>query len=128
LTSVTLDSNVKKFLAALCACVKSKTVSQPDPQSPFSDPTPSELEMVTDAAHIAEHGHSLKRKASQGVTDMQARIDLLTGQKRLILDQIEEADPQIASSLTQQLNSLNTELREAQDRLAGYQTQLQGLN
>ena len=120
---------LKKFLAAVGACVKSKTVSQPEP-SPFSDPTPAELEMILDETNIAARGRPLARTPAQGVADMQARIEFLTAQIQQVKDQVKlkKADVKFQAFATPMLETLARDLTEAQDRLREYQTQLQGLN
>jgi hypothetical protein len=121
---------LKKLLAALRLCVKSKTVSQPEPPSPFSDPTPTELEMILDATNIVAKGHPLARTPEQGIADMQARIALLTRQIQQVKEQIKlkKADAKFQTYAGSVLADLNRNLTEAQDRLHEYQTQQQGLN
>jgi hypothetical protein len=96
---------------------------------PFTDPTPAELEMLNDTAHQAEHGRPMKRPAVQGIADMQARIELLTGQKRRLLDQMAgrmAKDERLSDEAA--LADLNKDLREAEDRLREYQVQHEGRN
>jgi hypothetical protein len=103
-------------------------VSQPEP--PFSDPTPAELEMILDATNITEKGRPLARPPAQGVADMQARIELLNSQIQKVKEQlkIKKSDAKFQASAQPVLNDLVRDLGEAQDRLREYQTQLQGLN
>lgn len=63
-------------------------------------------------------GHPAKRTAQEGIADMEARIKLLQSRigKANDCDQVEE------------LHALNSELREARECLAEYQTQLDGRN
>jgi hypothetical protein len=121
---------LKKLLAVLCLCVKSKTVSQPEPQPPFSDPTPAELEMILDATNLAERGRPLARTPAQGVADMEARIELLTRQIQQVKEQLKlkKADAKFQASAQPILADLTRDLGEAQIRRREYQTQLQGLN
>lgn len=121
---------LKKLLAVPSLSVKSKTVSQPESQPPFSDPTPAELEMIIDAANIMEKGHPLARSPAQGITDMQARIELLNSQIQKVKKQLKlkKADAKFQASAQPVLNDLIRDLAEAQARLHEYQTQLQGLN
>jgi len=119
---------LKKLLAALRLCVKSKTVSQPE--QPFSDPTPAELEMILDATNITEKGRPLARTPAQGVADMQARIELLTPQIQQVEDQLKlkKTDAKFQASAQPVLDDLVRDLAEAQSRLRECQTQLKGLN
>jgi exonuclease VII large subunit len=119
---------LKKLLAALRLCVKSKSVSQPE--TPFSDPTPVELEMILDATNIAEKGRPLTRTPAQGVADMQARIEFLNSQIQNVKEQlkIKRADAKFQAAAQPVLSDLVRDLAEAQNRLHEYQTQLQGLN
>ena len=103
------------------------------PQSPSrsdrNDPTPAELEIIADEMHLAAHGQSLQRKAVQGIADMQARIDLLTGQRRLVADQLAQAmEDRTRTLLDQQLIAIQGELADAQTRLREYQLRQSPLN
>jgi uncharacterized small protein (DUF1192 family) len=121
---------LKKLLAALRLCGKSKTVSQPEPPSPFSDPTPTELEMILDATNIVAKGHPLARTAAQGIADMESRINLIVTQIQRVKEQIKlkKADAKFQTYAGSVLADLNRDLTEAQDRFHEYQTQQQGLN
>jgi flagellar basal body-associated protein FliL len=106
-------------------------MTQPDP---FRDPTEAELEMIADGAHQAAHGRPLRRAAAAGVAAMTARIATLTTSKRNVLDAIDantvqyHHDVSYQTAMDKSLAELNQQLREAQDRLREYQTQLEGLN
>ena len=119
---------LKKLLAVLRFYVKSKSVSQPESPSPFSDPTPVELEMILDATNLAEKGRPHARPSAQGIADMQARIDFLNSQIRQIEEQAKKSDEKFKSFAATVLTDLNRDLIEAQDRLREYQTRLQRLN
>jgi len=121
---------LKKLLAALRFCVKSEPVSQPESPSPFSDPTPVELEMILDATNLAEKGHPLARPSAQGIADMQARIEFLNSQIQQVEGQIKlkRADKKFQAFATTVLADLNRDLLEAQNRLREYQTKFRGLN
>jgi hypothetical protein len=105
-------------------------VSQPDSPSPFSDPTPTELEMILDATNIAEKGRPLARTPAQGIADMESRISLIVPQIQQVKEQIKlkKADEKFQAYAGSVLTDLNRNLTEAQDRLHEYQTQQQGLN
>ena len=67
------------------------------------------------------------KTADQGVLDMQARIDMLKGDKAKTLNAMDGADGHRLASLTGDLNELNQEIAEAETRLTEYKAQ-QGLN
>ena len=87
-------------------------------QNPL-DPTEVDLQIVEDEAL----GHPVKRCAHQGVADMQARITQLNAEKKKLLEQMDTR-----TDLDSQLSTLNSQLREAQDRLAEYELQAQSHN
>ncbi len=98
-------------------------------RSDFAAPTPAELEIIASEMHLAGHGQILQRKAAQGIADMQARIDLLTGQRQLVADQLAQTtDDRIGTLLDQQLTAIQGELAEAQTRLREYQLHQSRLN
>ena len=63
----------------------------------------------------------------QGVKDMQARIEMLKGDKAETLNAMDEATGHQLEQLTKDLNDLNWEIKEAETRLTEYKAQ-QGLN
>ena len=67
------------------------------------------------------------KTADQGVKDMQARIDMLKGDKAKTLDAMDIATDQTLLALTADLNKLNQDLAEAETRLTEYKAQ-QGVN
>ena len=90
-----------------------------------TDPNSVELEMLADAAE----GSPLKRTAQQGVTDMEARIALLNEQKVKTLDRLNQTrSGTVRAELNSHLTLLNDDLRQANDRLREYKTQLEGTN
>ena len=121
---------LNKFLAALRRWVKSKTVSQPESQLPFFDPTPVEMEIILNATNIAEKGRPLARPSAQGIRDMQARIEFLNSQIQQVEEQVrlKKADEKFQAFAATVLTDLNRDLTEAQDQLREYQIRLQGLN
>jgi hypothetical protein len=98
-------------------------VSDSEPDYPLN---PTELDIVMDAVH----GTPRKRTAAKGITDMEDRIKLLTTQKGACLEQMANPlnDPSRDTALTEQLASINRDLREATERLREYQVQLANLN
>ena len=86
------------------------------------DPSPIELEMAVETAN----GRPVARPAQQGIADMSARLKYLTGEKIKVLDLLDDGAER--HELTAELNTLNTELREARDRLKEYELQAQSAN
>jgi hypothetical protein len=98
------------------------------------EPTPADLEMLTDTAHIAELGWPRKRPPQDGSADMQARIKQLTGDKASLLNAIDansvkyHHDAAYQTEMDKSLVEINQQLREADERLREYRAQLQRLN
>jgi hypothetical protein len=105
-------------------------MSQPEPRSPFSDPSRTELELILDATNIVAKGHPLVRTPEQGIADMESRIALIMTQIQQVKEQIklQKADEKFQTQAGAALEYLNRDLTEAQDRLHEYQTQQQDLN
>ena len=88
---------------------------------------PVEQEMIDDDIRKKYHLPPVARTAEQGVKDMQARIDLLKGDKVKLLDAMDEATGHRLDDLTKVLNEYNQGIAEAEARLTEYKAQ-QGLN
>jgi hypothetical protein len=90
------------------------------------EPSDAELEMVVDEARQAVGKGPAARPSLKGIADMQARIKLLSEQKGKLLEQLElhPTDVQLGNDLS----ALNQEFREAQERLAEYQSQFDRRN
>lgn len=90
------------------------------------EPSDAELEMVVDEARQKTGLPPAKRPADKGITDMQARIKLLTGQRTKLLERMgtEVFDDKRYAALSE----IDNELREARQRLTEYQTQQGGRN
>ena len=67
------------------------------------------------------------KTADQGVKDMQARIDMLKGDKVETLNAMDDATGYRLEKLTEGLNEIDREIKEAEVRLTEYKAQ-QGLN
>ena len=96
----------------------------------IGDPSPVDKEMLGDEMAMEARPGSgpLPRCSARGIADMEARIKLLTSQKNNILAHIETDGANPADERWNTIADLNRQLREATDRLAEYQTQLEGLN
>ena len=112
---------LKKIIAALRLCVKSKGVAD---SNPIRDPTPADLEMIRDA----NAGKPLPRPAGQGIADMEARITQLSSQKKSILDHIETSGSHPNDPRWDTISDLNRQLKEAEERRHEYRVQQEGLN
>jgi hypothetical protein len=97
-------------------------------QFPFR---PVEAEMIEEqvAQKMSEKfGIPAPRKtADEGVKAMQARIEMLKGDKAETLDAMDNATGHRLEKLTEGLNEINQEIKEAEVRLTEYKAQ-QGLN
>jgi hypothetical protein len=87
-------------------------------------PTPADLDMVLEATA----GKPLPRSPEQGIADMQARLRQLTEEKTSLLEVMEGVPPARYNELVSNLNSLNNQIKEAQERLAEYRVQKEGQN
>jgi hypothetical protein len=68
-----------------------------------------------------------EKTAEQGIRDMQARIDMLKGDKAQLLNAMDGATGDRFNELTVTLDTFNRDLAEAETRLAEYKAQA-GLN
>lgn len=82
------------------------------------DPTPTDLEMLADKLN----DKLLPRIPAQGITDMEARIQLLNEQKATLHNHFDSPDA------TRRLNEIKLQLHVAESRLTEYRIQLKGLN
>ncbi len=94
------------------------------------EPSDAELEMVVDEARKAVGKGPAPRPSVKGIADMQARLKLLSEQKEKLLEQsaLHAADTQFVVAVRKDLATVNRELREAQERLAEYQSQFDRRN
>jgi len=90
------------------------------------DPTESDLEQVVDEARKALGKGPAPRSAAGGISDMTERIRSLNEQKGKLLKQMELHPTN--TDLDATLVATNSQLREAKERLAEYQSQLRGKN
>jgi len=88
---------------------------------------PAEAEMLVEEALKQCKQPVPQKTADQGVKDMQARIDMLKGDKAETLDAMDDATGHRLEQLTKILNELNGEIKTAEVRLTEYKAQ-QGLN
>jgi hypothetical protein len=88
---------------------------------------PAEAEMIGEEALKKCNLPVPQKTADQGVKDMQARIDMLKGDKAETLDAMDDAAGHHLEQLTKNLNEINREIAEAEVRLTEYKAQ-QGLN
>jgi hypothetical protein len=88
---------------------------------------PVEQELLEDEARKKNGLPPSPRTAEQGVKDMQARIEMLKGDKAEILDAMDEASGFHLDDLTKILNEHNQWIAEAEARLTEYKAQ-RGLN
>jgi hypothetical protein len=93
-------------------------------QYPLRD---AESEMIDDEIRKKHNLPPLARTAKQGVKDMQARIEMVKGDKAKLLDAMDGATGHRLADLTKVLNEYNQEIAEAEARLTEYKAQ-QGLN
>jgi len=92
------------------------------------DPTEVDLQIVEDEAL----GHPAKRRAHQGVADMTARIAQLNDEKKKLLATMADAEGKDYGTrqpdLWKSIDQLNAQLKEAGERLAEYELQVQSHN
>ena len=88
---------------------------------------PAEQEMIDEQVRKKCKLPPLVKTAKQGVRDMQARIDMLKGDKAKCLNAMDDATGPALGALTADLAQLNRDLAEAETRLAEYKAQ-QGVN
>jgi hypothetical protein len=86
---------------------------------------PAELDMLMDEVHekVPALGPRERKTPDEGLAVMQDRVTMLQGDKAKLLDAMDEATGQHLAALTQDLNTLNSELAEAETRLREYQAQ-----
>lgn len=87
---------------------------------------PAELDMAIDEDNKAQGRGPERRAVEQGIADMQERIRHLTEQLRNINHQLNRLGSTAYEVQTAQADRarLQSDLREANERLAGYQAQL----
>jgi hypothetical protein len=88
---------------------------------------PAEQDLIDEQARKKCDLPSVVKTADQGVLDMQARIDMLKGDKAKALNALDDAEGPLRTTLLKDLDELNRDLHEAETRLTEYKAQ-QGLN
>ena|ERR1035441_8497005 len=88
---------------------------------------PVEQEMIDEQVRKKCNLPPVVKTAEQGVKDMQARIDMLKGDKANTLNAMDDATGHRLADLSKVLSDLNRDIAEAETRLTEYKAQ-QGLN
>ena len=92
---------------------------------------PVEQDMIAEQVAKKMHekfGIPVPRKtAEQGIEMMEARIKLLKGDKAETLEAMDDSQGHLLEKLTEGLNEINRELKDAETQLAEYKAQ-RGLN